>query len=75
MAIIKKKYDVGGMHCGACATGIQMLVSGEDGIKNISVDYNTKKAEIEYDDAVINDEKIAKAISELGYTIKPEQRL
>ncbi|KKT42234.1 hypothetical protein A2W54_02680 [Candidatus Giovannonibacteria bacterium RIFCSPHIGHO2_02_43_13] len=72
MAIIKKKYNVEGIHCGACATGIQMLVSGEDGVKSTFVDYNTKKAEIEYDDTVINDEKVAKAVSELGYTIKPE---
>ena len=72
MPIIKKKYNVEGMHCGACATGIQMLVSGEDGVKSIFVDYDTKKAEIEYDDVVINDEKIGKAVSKLGYTIKPE---
>ena len=49
-----------------------MLVSGEDGVKSIFVDYDTKKAEIEYDDVAINDEKIAKTVAELGYTIKPE---
>jgi len=72
MAIIKKKYDVGGMHCGACATGIQMYLSNTDGIKSVSVDYNSKKAEVEYDDAKINDEGVAKNVQELGYTIKPE---
>jgi len=72
MAIIKKKYDVGGMHCGACATGIQMYLSNTDGVKSVSVDYNTKKAEVEYDDAKINDEGVAKNVQELGYTIKPE---
>ena len=72
MAIIKKKYDVGGMHCGACATGIQMYLSNTDGVKSVSVDYNTKKAEVEYDDAKINDDGISKNVTELGYTIKPE---
>jgi len=72
MAIIKQKYDVGGMHCGACATGIQMYLSNTDGVKSVSVDYNTKKAEVEYDDAKINDEGVAKNVQELGYTIKPE---
>ena len=72
MAIIKKKYDVTGMHCGACATGIQMYLSNTDGVKSVSVDYNTKKAEVEYDDAKINDDGIAKNVTELGYTIKPE---
>ena len=72
MAIIKKKYDVGGMHCGACATGIQMYLSNTEGVKSVSVDYNTKKAEVEYDDAKINDDGISKNVTELGYTIKPE---
>lgn len=72
MAIIKKKYDVGGMHCGACATGIQMYLSNTEGVKSVSVDYNSKKAEVEYDDAKINDDGISKNVTELGYTIKPE---
>ena len=72
MATQKKKYGVEGMHCGACATGIQMYLSNTDGVKSVSVDYNSKKAEIEYDDAKINDASIAKAVEELGYKVKPE---
>lgn len=60
------------MHCGACATGIQMYLSNTDGVSYVSVDYNTKKAEIEYDDAKISYEDISKAVEELGYKIKPE---
>lgn len=70
--IIKKKYYVEGMHCGACATGIQMYLSNTDGVKSVSVDYNSKKAEVEYDDEKVKDEDIKKAVLELGYTIKPE---
>lgn len=70
--IQKKKYDVEGMHCGACATGIQMYLSNTDGVKSVTVDYKTKSAEIEFEDTMINDGGIAKAISELGYKIKPE---
>ncbi|KKT28777.1 MAG: Copper-exporting ATPase [Candidatus Giovannonibacteria bacterium GW2011_GWB1_46_20] len=72
MATIKKKYNVEGMHCGACATGIQMYLSNTEGVKSVSVDYNSKKAEIEYDDKKINDAGIAKNVEELGYKIKPE---
>ena len=68
----KKKYDVEGMHCGACATGIQMYLSNTEGIKSVIVNYNTKKTEIEFEDTIINDDGIAKAVSELGYKIKPE---
>jgi len=56
------------MHCGACATGIQMLVSGMDGVQNIFVDYDGKKADIEYDEGKIKKEDLIKGIAELGYT-------
>lgn len=60
--------NIEGMHCGACATGIQMLVSGMDGVKSIFVDYEKKKGEVEFDGAKISKEQIIKGIAELGYT-------
>ncbi len=69
----KKMFDIGGMHCGACATGIQMYLSNTDGIKNITVDYNKKIAEVEYDETKINDQKISETVAELGYTAKPQE--
>ena len=56
------------MHCGACATGIQMLVSGMDGVKSIFVDYEGKKGTCEFDDTKTTKENILKAIADLGYT-------
>jgi copper chaperone CopZ len=64
----KETLQIGGMHCGACATGIQMLVSGMDGVKSIFVDYEGKKADVEYDTSKIKHEDIVKGIGELGYT-------
>lgn len=63
----KITLDIGGMHCGACATGIQMLVSGMDGVKSIFVDYDKKKGEVEFDSAKVTKDAIIKAIAELGY--------
>ena len=71
MAMIKKQFDVGGMHCGSCAAGIQMFLSSTDGIKNVTVDYNTKKADVEYDDEKVDVDVIVKGVEELGYTAKP----
>ena len=56
------------MHCGACATGIQMLVSGMDGVKSIFVDYEGKKGDVEFDSVKVTKDQIIKGISELGYT-------
>lgn len=64
----KITLNIEGMHCGACATGIQMLVSGMDGVKSIFVDYEKKKGEVEFDSAKVTKDAIIKAIAELGYT-------
>lgn len=64
----KLELHIEGMHCGACATGIQMLVSGMDGVKSIFVDYEKKKGDVEFDGAQVTKEAIVKAIAELGYT-------
>ncbi len=63
----KLHINIEGMHCGACATGIQMLVSGMEGVKSIFVDYDKKSGDIEFDSAKVKTEEIFKAIEELGY--------
>lgn len=64
----KIELHIEGMHCGACATGIQMLVSQIDGVQSVFVDYEGKKGTVEFDSAKTNKEAIIKAIAELGYT-------
>jgi len=66
----KLHINIEGMHCGACATGIQMLVSQMDGVESITVDYNKKMGELVYDPGKVKKEDIFKAIAELGYTAK-----
>ena len=64
----KIKLHIEGMHCGACATGIQMLVSSMDGVKSVFVDYEGKKSNVEFEETKVTKEQIIKSISELGYT-------
>jgi len=64
----KIHLDIGGMHCGACATGIQMLVSTMDGVKSAFVDYEKKFGDVEFDPAKVNKDQIISSIKELGYT-------
>lgn len=63
----KIELHIDGMHCGACAVGIQMLVSQMDGVKSATVDYEGKKAVFEFDGAKVTKEQIIKGIEELGY--------
>lgn len=64
----KIELKIEGMHCGACATGIQMLTSQMDGVSSSFVDYEGKKGTFEFDLAKVTKEQIIKAIAELGYT-------
>lgn len=64
-----EKIDLGieGMHCGACAVGIQMLTSQMEGVTSAAVDYEGKKGTFEFDPAKTSRDAIVKAIAELGY--------
>ena len=73
MAMQKIKLDIERMHCGSCATGIQMFLSTKEGVKFAQVDYNTKKGEVEFDDEKIKLDDILKEVAELGYTAKVVQ--
>ncbi len=64
----KIELKIGGMHCGACATGIQMLVSQMDGVASVFVDYEGKKGTVEFDPQKTNKDAITKEIASLGYT-------
>jgi copper chaperone CopZ len=63
----KTELHIDGMHCGSCAVGIQMLVSGMDGVSSAQVSYEDKKGVFEYDPAKTNKDAILKAMADLGY--------
>jgi P-type Cu2+ transporter len=63
----KTEFHIEGMHCGSCAVGIQMIVSGLDGVSGAQVSYEDKKGTFDYDPAKVKKEDIVKAISDLGY--------
>ena len=62
------ELDIEGMHCGGCATGIQMVTEQMDGVTSSSVDLDSKKGKFEFDPAQTSKEKIVEEISKLGYT-------
>lgn len=65
--MIKIEMKIEGMHCGACATGIQMLTSSMDGVREVFVDYEKKFGTFEFDETKVTKEQLIKAIEELGY--------
>ncbi|MBU0460760.1 MAG: sulfite exporter TauE/SafE family protein [Nanoarchaeota archaeon] len=55
------------MTCNSCEKIIAKQAFKVDGVKSITVDYSTEKAEVSYDDEKTNLEEIKKAIEEKGY--------
>ena len=70
MTLIQEQFDVGGMHCGSCAAGIEMFLLSTDGIKKVTVDYDKGKASVEFDKEQTSSGKIIDDIGMLGYTVK-----
>lgn len=64
----KITLHIEGMHCGACAVGIQMLTSQMDGVASATVNYEGKEGVFEFDPAKTGRDAIIKSIAELGYT-------
>lgn len=67
MALQKLHMNIEGMHCGACATGIQMVSEGIDGVGKVFVSYDAKNGDWEYDDEKTSPEAIIKEVETLGY--------
>jgi copper chaperone len=64
------EMNIEGMHCGGCATGIQMVTEQMDGVTSSFVDLDGKKGSFEIDPAKVTPEQIVEEISKLGYTAK-----
>ncbi len=64
----KIEMNIEGMHCGGCATGIQMVSEQMDGVTSSFVDLDSKKGTFEIDESVVKPEQIIEEISKLGYT-------
>lgn len=57
-----------GMHCGGCATGIQMVTEQIDGVLSSFIDLDKKIGTFELDTNKVSTDQIIGEISKLGYT-------
>ena len=63
----KAEYDVLGMHCVSCSTAISKLLSKTKGVSDVEVNLSESKILIEYDEKMVNDQKIVEQVGRLGY--------
>ncbi len=63
----KKIIKVGGMHCAMCVSTVEDSLKNLDGTIDVVVNLATEKAAVTYDPAIVNINKIKKAIEDSGY--------
>lgn len=64
---IKTTYLIEGMTCAACSAAVERVTKRIDGVISSSVNLNTKKLQIEYDDELVTFEKIFEKIRKAGF--------
>ena len=58
---------IDGMTCSACSNGLEKYLNKQEGIKEASVNLVMANALVEYDENILNQEKIEKFIEEAGF--------
>lgn len=67
----KKTLDIKGMHCASCVVLIEQSLRKVSGVSDANVNLATNKATVTYDPAKATPEDLAKAVSDVGYTVMP----
>ena len=65
--MIKKKFQIKGMHCVSCAMTVDGAVEDLAGVKSARTNYARQFSEVEYDDKKVTDVQIIAVIEAAGY--------
>lgn len=64
---MKEKFNVSGMTCSACQAAVEKSVKKLDGIKSADVNLLSNSMLVEFDNNIITEQKIIKAVEDAGY--------
>lgn len=64
---MKQDFDIQGMSCAACSSRIEKSVSKLDGIKQVNVNLLTNHMQVDYDESLLNNQKIIDCVVNAGY--------
>lgn len=66
--IVKREFNIIGMHCAACVKRVETVVSRLDGIEDVTVNLLTKKGTVTFsDDTMTQPEDVIHAITAIGF--------
>jgi copper chaperone CopZ len=64
---MNREFHIKGMHCESCAVEIREQLETTAGVFKADVTYGGKTANVEFDDAVVQEKTLVKKIQDLGY--------
>ena len=68
---MEKKFDVSGMTCSACVANVTKAVEKLDGVTDANVNLMTNSMKVNFDENIVDDEKIIGAVEKIGYGASP----
>ena len=68
---MEKKFDVSGMTCSSCVANITKAVEKLDGVSDANVNLMTNSMKVNFDENIVDDEKIIGAVEKIGYGASP----
>lgn len=66
----KVKFDIQGMTCSSCSSHVEKAVCKLEGAKNVNVNLLLNSMTVEYDEKLLNNDAITKAVIDAGYSAK-----
>lgn len=66
---MKKVFKIANMHCNACVMLLEGLEDELAGVKSIKANYQKGEMEVEWDEGILNEEKIKETVVKEGYQI------
>ncbi len=64
--------SLAGLHCADCATSIEAVTGRLEGVHAVAVNYGTEKAQVVYDEELLDRATIEREIRGLGYRVRDE---
>ena len=71
--MITETYIIKGMHCSACAMGVERAVKRLSGVNSCSVNLITEKMTVEYNEQEVSFEDFNRVITKAGFVILKEE--
>ena len=69
----RASFELVGMSCASCARSIETTLNATDGVRSAAVNFASEKATVEYDEELVDEERLLEAVRSAGYDARPEQ--